>query len=270
MTNKFFRFKSLLILITFATLLWNCDSASKRRGDVKTGPDDPKAQEVVDLAIKVHGGELYSTARIEFDFRGRHYVSERNNGTYTYQRIFQDTLDDKPVIVKDVLDNNQLTRFINETPTDLSRRKQNAFSSSVNSVLYFAQLPFLLNDPAVNKHYLGETEIRSQPYYKIQITFGQEGGGEDFEDVYLYWFHREMNTLDYLAYSYEDGSGGVRFREAINPRVVSGIRFADYINYKSVNKTTAVQKMEELFKQGELVELSRIINENVEVILPSG
>jgi len=270
MAGKFFLSTPLATLVTLATLTLSCDSSSKRRGEVKTGPDDPKAQEIVDLAIQAHGGDLYSKARIEFDFRRFHYVSERNSDQYTYQRIFKDTLNNKPVIVRDVLDNNGLTRFIDETSMDLSQRKRKAFSNSVNSVLYFAQLPYLLNDQAVQKHYLGETEIKSQPYHKIQVTFEQEGGGDDYEDVFIYFFHRERNTLDYLAYSYEDGSGGVRFREAINPRVVNGIRFADYINYKPQDRSTAVQKMEVLFKEGKLIELSRIINENVEVILHSG
>jgi hypothetical protein len=118
----------------------------------------------------------------------------------------------------------------------------------------------------VNKKYLGETTINDQAYYKVQVTFSADGGGEDFDDVYLYWFNQQTFTMDYLAYSFaEDDETSFRFRVAYNPRVVNGVRFQDYINYKPENNSFSVDQVEEMYKKGELIELSRIETENVVV-----
>jgi hypothetical protein len=81
--------------------------------------------------------------------------------------------------------------------------------------------------------------------------------------VYIYWFHATRHTLDYLAYSFLVNNGGARFREAIQPRVVSGVLFLDYINYKPTSETYALATLDSLFEAGQLEVLSRI--ENLEI-----
>lgn len=222
-----------------------------------------KAQEVVDRAIEVQGGDRIDHSWIDFDFRGRHYRALRDEGLYTYERIFTDTTSGDTI--RDVLTNSGFMRMVDWEEVELSDKDSAAYASSVNSVIYFALLPYFLNDEAVQKTYLGEAEIKGEPYHKIKVTFREEGGGKDFQDEYVYWFHRDAYTLDYLAYNYEVGGGGARFREAYNPRTVGGIRFVDYINYKPVEPTMEVEIFDRLFEQGEMRELSRIDTENIEV-----
>lgn len=212
-------------------------------------------EHIVDKAIEAHGGRLFENVQIEFDFRERSYSSHRQEGLYTYTRAFTDTAGQ----VKDILDNEGFKRFINGRLAQVSDERARAYSSSVNSTVYFALLPFGLDDPAVRKEFVGETIIKGKPYYKVRVTFDPEGGGDDFEDVFLYWFNQKTFTMDYLAYSFqnEDG-GGLRFREAYNARNVNGIFFQDYINYKPKEKDVTLDQMEDLFKSGDLVELSRI------------
>ena len=69
--------------------------------------------------------------------------------------------------------------------------------------------------------------------------------------------------MDYLAYSFQVNGGGVRFREAYNPRTVGGIRFQDYVNYKHENKDFPVQQLDQAFLNKELKELSRIELKNI-------
>ena len=97
------------------------------------------------------------------------------------------------------------------------------------------------------------------------MTFKQEGGGDDFDDEYIYWIHRNRHTVDYLAYSFEVNGGGTRFREAYNVRTVEGIRFADYVNYESTTSDFALENYDQLFEVGKVKELSRIETENIEV-----
>ena len=72
--------------------------------------------------------------------------------------------------------------------------------------------------------------------------------------------------MDYLAYSYFEKDGEhYRFREAKNPREVGGMRFQDYVNYKPTSKEASLESLEDLYKQGQLEELSRIDLVNIQV-----
>jgi hypothetical protein len=218
-----------------------------------------KAQAVVDQTIAAHGGEKFEALKIAFDFRGRHYTAVRQGGLYTYTRSFTDTTGR----VEDRLSNEGFIRKVNGRPVDLPAEREKAFSQSVNSVIYFALLPFGLNDPAVQKEYLGETTLQQEPYHKIRVTFAPEGGGVDYEDEFIYWINQKSHQVDYLAYRYQTDGGGLRFRKAYQPRVVAGLRFQQYINYEPADPQADLAGMDKLFEAGQLKELSRIELENI-------
>ena len=224
-----------------------------------------EAQEIVDQAILKHGGDLYNNSLIKFTFRDRQYKGRKQGSSFEYERSWTDSIGQQ---IRDVLNNGGLYREINGKRVELDSVTASKYANSVNSVLYFALLPVHLNDRAVIKEYLGEVNIKGKPYHKIKVTFEQEGGGKDFEDEYMYWFHKEAHTMDYLAYNYQTDGGGARFREACNVRDVNGIRFADYVNYKPKDESNlSIETFDSLFEKGELEKLSRIDSENVEVII---
>lgn len=236
------------ILLLFISIAFSCSSS---KGE---------AQDIIDNTIAVHGGENYNKVLISFDFRNRKYTARRNNGRFTYTREFEDSIGH----VRDVLNNDGFTRFINNKPVELSEEWQTRYSNSVNGVIYFALLPQPLNDAAVNKQLLGEDTIKGTPYYKIKVTFSEKGGGEDFNDNFIYWIHKDNFTMDYFAYDYETDGGGSRFRQATNPRREGGILFLDYFNYEPLEKV-ALEDYDELFEKGALNEVSVINLENIEV-----
>jgi hypothetical protein len=242
--------KSLLhsLIVLFVSIVFcSCDSNS--------------AQKIVNKAIEAHGGKKFEEIRIEFDFRNRHYTSTRDGGIFTYTREFTDSTGR----IKDVLTNDSFHREVNGTRSAITDERAKAFSNSVNSVIYFALLPYGLNDPAVRKSYLGESTIKEKAYHLIKVTFDEEGGGKDFEDVFLFWINVENFRVDHFAYSYQSDGGGIRFREAINPRVVEGILFQDYNNFKPTSDTVTLEEMKELFESTGLEKMSVINLENVEV-----
>ena len=226
--------------------------------------EKPDAGEIVNQAIATAGGDLYLKSTIDLDFRGRHYKSIRDGGKYQYERIFKDSLD----VVRDVLNNDGFERYTNDQLTEVIDTMAVKYTNSVNSVIYFALLPYGLNDVAVNKTYIGESSIKGKNYHKVKVTFQEEGGGEDFQDVFVYWINKDLHTVDYLAYSYQTDGGGSRFREAYNIRNVNGIRFADYINYKYEGDQFALQDYDKAFEENALKKLSMIESENIEVRLP--
>ncbi len=237
------------ILLFLATLLAACTS-------------DPDPQAIVDAVINRHGGELYRAAMVDFDFRGRHYTAQRNGDVFIYRR----TQVDSSGRIDDLMGNDFFFRCIDDVGVTLTPSEISRYSNSLNSVMYFALLPSPLNDPAVQKKYLGETTVKGEPYNMIEVTFREDGGGKDFEDRYVYWMHRERNHLDYLAYSFHVDGGGTRFREAYNARFVNGLRFVDYHNYKGPAADTELTELAKLFENGSLEKVSEIVLENVQVV----
>jgi hypothetical protein len=219
-------------------------------------------QAVVDSAIQTHGGDKYAHSTIEFDFRDRHYLIQTDVGKFRYERILRDSTS----TTRDILTNEGLVREINNVRQALPDSMIRKYTGSINSVVYFAQLPFRLNDPAVNKKLLGTTTLDGKPYYKIEVTFGENGGGDGFRDVFHFWIHQTDFTLDYFAYYYEENKEWEsRFRKVLRRQVVNGIMLQDYINYKTAQRKVPFDSLESLYVSGKLVELSRIILDNAVV-----
>ncbi len=222
--------------------------------------DNIAVQDIVNKSIEVSGGNLYSSCSISFTLRDIRYELENSTGSKILKRI----VNNDSTTVLDVLKHNSFQRYINGNPVIVADSMATKYSNSINSVHYFAYLPYGLNDPAVNKKFLGETQIGDRQYYKVEVTFDEKDGGEDFDDIYIYWFNKETFKPDYLAYKFNVDGGGTRFREALNERIINGIRFVDYNNYKAA-ANISVYKLEALFKTGELQLLSKIRLENIEV-----
>lgn len=246
--------KYLSILATLLILSCGVESTE--------GPALTEAQKIIKKSIEAHGGDRYDEHDISFDFRNRSYRTIRDHGDFQYERIFQDSLDRK---VRDVLTNKGLTRFINDEEVRLTAKDSAAYSNSVNSVIYFTLLPYFLTDPAVFADYVGTSEIKGEKYDKVKVTFSEEGGGKDFEDQFIYWFHQKTGTMDYLAYNYKTDGGGARFRAAYNKRREGGILFADYENYKPNPEIMNINSFDSLYNEGLLEKLSLIENTNIKV-----
>lgn len=241
------------VLLLLSLLLLSCTEQK----------DLSEADLIIAEAIERAGGEKYEQAEIEFKFREKLYSSRRKGGEFEYTRSFSDSLGR----VKDVLSNRGFERKREGQEVELSDSLSGLYSESVNSVHYFVQLPYGLQDEAVKTRLVGEDSIRGKSYYEIEVTFAQEGGGKDHEDVYMYWIEKEDFTVDYLAYRFFVNEGGIRFRVAENPRLIEGIRFVDYVNYKTDDLSTPLQKLDDLYVKDELIKVSDIRNEILKVEL---
>jgi len=244
--------KNIFLLILFTSLVVNCNKELQ------------DADVIVRKSIEVSGGNKIENATINFDFRNKHYIAIRENGQFQLERTFKDSTD----TIIDILSNDGFQRFLNNKPFEVSDGKEVSYSASVNSVHYFSVLPYGLDNRAVKRTYFGITKVKGKDYYKIKITFNEDGGGEDFEDVFIYWINTETFEADYLAYSYEENHGvGLRFREAYNERFIEGIRFVDYNNYKPKSKDVVLENLDFKFESDELELLSKIELKNVLVSL---
>ncbi len=241
--------------ITLVTILVSLFFSCK-----ETAPAQPDAAGIVNNAIEVSGKSKLKYAELSFTFRNVEYSSSGKCDHYIYTR----TIKRNDTTITDVYNTKEdLTRFINDQKQDLADSTAFKYSESINSVNYFIQLPLRLNDQAVTKSYLGIDTIKGKPYHNIKVQFSEDNGGTDFQDVYYYWFGEKDYKLDYLAYSFTVNGGGIRFREAYNARIIDGVRFVDYKNYKPVDEETTLDNLSEKFNKNELELLSKIEN-NIE------
>ena len=229
-----------------------------------TQPDLTDPQYIVDKAIEAHGSLMLNNARVEFDYRGKHFIATRDNGVFSYERVYTDSTGD----VHEVLNNEEVFKKVNGERVELTEKKRYSIEETLNSVVYFGLLPYFLNDLAVQKRYVGTAQVEGEPYHKIEITFAQEQGGPDYEDQFIYWFHQETYTLDYLAYAFLINDGGTRLRKAYNIRDIEGVRIADFYNYASDILTQPgdpIETYDQLLEEGNIRLLSEIKLENVTI-----
>lgn len=262
------KYKSYLTCL-FILLIIGCKDLQKEQTD-KVGTEKSgqvqmeTATAIINEAIKAHGGLLYDNAHYQFVFRKKIYRFNNKND-YTYTVKWTDSLGN---MVTDSLQNGNFTRKVNTKEIQLSKKDVDKYSNALNSVIYFATLPHKLKDAAVQKNFFGETVINGEAYDIIQVTFAKDGGGEDHDDVFMYWINKKSHYINYLAYSYSTNNGGVRFRSAYNPRTVDGIRFQDYVNWEA-QVGTPLEQLPALFEKGQLKELSKIETEDIQNLDPS-
>ena len=240
-----------LVIILFISSLFSCATVVKKSSSIE--------QKVIDEAIETHGGKLYANAHYGFKFRDTKYTFKHKNARYEYTS-------DRSKNDRDVhyyLNNDQFVKTINGDTLKLSDKDIIRNGNSLNSVIYFALLPYRLNDPAVIKSYKGTTKIKDQAYHIVEVRFTEEKGGTDHEDIYYYWINQKTKTMDYLAYNFHVNGGGVRFRSAYNARMVEGIRFQDYENYSAAINTD-LGELPGMYERGELKLLSKIELEGVQ------
>lgn len=251
-STQLYNFRFLFILSFIA--IFSLNSCSQKTLEV---------QEIIDSAIAQSGGSTIANASIQFKFRDHYYRAKRENGVRTFERC----TDAACILQRDVLNNKgDFTRFRESALIQVPDSMKQKYANSINSVHYFSVLPFGLNDPAVTKKLMDINDVKGTSYYRVKVTFAEEDGGEDFQDEYMYWIATDDFSVDYIAYNYQTSEGGTRFREAYNERMINGVRFVDYRNYKPKTQFPPLTDLDAQFEKNELTLLSTIETENPEVI----
>jgi hypothetical protein len=221
------------------------------------------AQQIVDKTFVRSGADKVGSAQIRFQFRDKKYAAIRKKGTFYLERTALNTTSK----IRDVISNEGFQRFEDDTPITVADTMAVKYRNSINSVHYFSVLPYGLNDKAVQKKLLPSSVVAGKDYFKVMITFLEDGGGEDFEDVFVYWIGKEDFLIDYLAYTFHTNGGGKRFRVLKEQCNIKGIRFVDYHNYQPIHPETPLVDLDLAFDKKQLKKVSEIILENIEVTL---
>lgn len=209
----------------------------------------------IEKANIAHGTTTLKEDNLRFTFREYQYglTQKKHQKLYSRTRIIgSDTLTDT------LLNGRDFRRWINDHPVSVSDSLKQLYAASINSVLYFIQLPEVLNDKAVQSAYMGEVTILGEPYVSLKVTFQQEGGGEDYQDEYRYWIHQKTHLIDFLAYRFYSGKGGTRFRKVSHRERVNGMVFQDYENFSSPTPFPPLDSIANLYTKGKLKKVSDI------------
>ena len=246
----------LLLTLLFVSILYSCSVNSK------VNAVQSASEKLIAKCIEEHGGKAYEKNTYSFDFREKSFQFKFDEvGDFSYQSVY--TKDDQEWKIIDTNDNLEI--LVDGQIKSLSEKQVNSHKNSLNSVIYFATLPYKLSDKAVNSRLLDDQKINGTEYYQVEVTFQEDGGGQDHDDVFHYWINKQTKQMEFLAYVYHTGKGGVRFREAFNSRKVEGVIFQDYRNYKA-SLGTDLRNLPTLFQTGSLTLLSEILTENVELV----
>jgi hypothetical protein len=221
------------------------------------------ADEIVLKAIEYAGGDRFERAHVAFNFRDKHYEIERGGEAWIMKRSFHDS----SIFIEDTYSREGFKRKINGKMIEVADSMAFKYIESINSVIYFALLPYKLNDPAVIKQSLGQEEINHKNYHKIKVRFRKEGGGVDYQDEFIYWFDQQDYSLGFLAYTFHVNGGGMRFRKAYNERFIEGIRFVDYVNYQPQKSSTKLIELASEYEEDKLMKLSTVELKDVKVKL---
>ena len=214
------------------------------------------AQAIIDNSIQFYGQERWDHTHISFQFREYSYSLFKKGTSTIYTRKKEQQVDS-------LIGFKRLVRYQDAQPIKLSDSLQNIYSSSVNSVLYFFQIPRILNDPAVIKTRLADMMIQGRKYHALKITFQPDGGGTDYQDEFRYWIDAKTFAIDFMAYKYLTDGGGIRFRKATNRRTIGESVFQDYDNFKPTSKVVSLDDLPRLYEQGKLIKVSTIANTSI-------
>ena len=203
----------------------------------------PEAHEIVDRSVNAHGLSSLADAEMSFLFRERSFSAWRNDGLFRYSRTYTDSLGR---IVDESMDNDSIYRSIDGEIQILDAAEKRKIEVAINSVIYFASLPFPLWDPGVLLQKLEDEQIADQLYHRIEVTFTEEGGGEEFRDRFIYWVNADNYLIDFMSYYYFTDGGGSRFRVATDRlRPAGAIIINNYDNYSTVSRNLTIDEIED-------------------------
>lgn len=228
---------------------------------------DAEALALVERAREAHGSDALDGAEVTFSFRGTPFTLTRDGGAFRYARTLTDSLGRT---VEEVVDNDGAHRFVDGAPVPLSEAEAGRLATAVNSVAYFALLPYALADPAVRAEALGPGEVGGEAFDRLAVTFAQDGGGADWEDRYVYWLRPDGRIATY-AYTYRPDPAdtsrtetGTRFRQLLAERRVGGVLFQDWRNL-TADSVGALERFGTLHDAGRTFEVSRVVLDSVRV-----
>lgn len=185
--------------------------------------------DIVARAIEHHGGERYRHSEAELELcsgSGCYRIRVRTDGGL-YEHEVSGPYRGRNRTVR--ADNDSVSVLRDGEPLVVLAAAKQALRDWATARIYFAFLPYRLEDAGVVQQDLGIELWAGRRLHRVKVSF-LPGTGTDAGDEYLYWFDPDTARLEQFAYSFEGRPGGLRFRRLSNYRRVGGILFFDQSN----------------------------------------
>ncbi len=188
--------------------------------------------EIVDKAIRFHGGDYYRSTETSMTVRSRSGVFDllsRVDGDDFDHTVSGKNAEGKIRKVRQTT--TSIEEWLDGQAVALDDEGKRRAQSFIEARVYFPFLPYRLNDPSVWKEDLGIEDWGGKKLHRVKVTFDAGTSNSD-NDEYVYWFEPETGQMAQYAYSFGTGRerGGLRFRKLINDQRVGSILFADVEN----------------------------------------
>ncbi len=220
--------------------------------------------EIVDRAIEHHGGEIYRHSETELDLCSKsgcfQVVARMDGDAWTY-KVSGKSRDSHQEVIST---HDRLTVRRDGSEVTVAADQEQGFRDWAMARVYFCFLPFRLNDPSVLKQDLGLVDWDGRSLHKVKVTF-EAGSSTDAGDQYMYWFDPETARLEYLAYSYDDNGGGLRFRRAVRHRRIGGLLFFDQENFGADGPGLSVDAIDAAYVRDSMRHVSTVRLEDIQV-----
>ena len=242
-----------------AVVTWLVVAGATASGaDPAGGEEDTGGRvEIVARSIAHHGGEIYRHSETSLELcsgSGCYRMTVRTDGGL-YRHEVTGPYRGRTRTVR--ADNDSVSVSRDGEPLIVLDQARQALRDWATARIYFAFLPYRLDDPTVIQEDLGIEEWEGRRLHKVKITF-EPGSSTDAEDEYLYWFDPETARLEQLAYSFQGRPGGLRFRRLGNYRRVGGILFFDQQNLGVEGPDLSVDQIDAAFVRERMREVSRV------------
>jgi hypothetical protein len=185
--------------------------------------------EIVARAIEYHGGDRYRHSEAELELcsgSGCYRIRVRTDGGL-YAHEVSGPHRGRTRTVR--ADNDSVSVLRDGEPLAVLPEARQALRDWAMARIYFAFLPFRLEDPGVVHEDQGLEKWAGRRLHRVKVAF-LAGSSTDAGDEFLYWFDPDTARLEQFAYSFDGRPGGLRFRRLSNYRRVGGILFFDQTN----------------------------------------
>ena len=222
--------------------------------------------EIVRRSIELHGGETYERSSVDLDLcsgSGCYELSVSNRDGVYRQRVAGPISTGRREVVAT---NDTVRHWHDGVEMEVaSGEETQRLRDWATARIYFAFLPYKLNDPSAQQRDLGLERWGDRELHKVKITF-RAGTSSDDQDQFLYWFDPQTARLEQFAYSYEGSPGGLRFRRLDNYRRVGGILFFDQENLGVEGDRLSVDLIDPEFVERRMQLVSRVRLEEIRVV----
>ncbi len=226
---------------------------------------------IVSRAIEHHGGDVYRHSETELDLCSKsgcfHVVARVDGDRFAFTVSGQSGGAQLEVRSS----NDALEVSKDGAPLAVDANQEQKYRDWAMARVYFCFLPYRLDDPSVRQQDLGLVDWQGRRLHKVKVTF-EAGTSTDAGDEYVYWFDPESARLEYLAYSYDDNGGGLRFRRSVRHRRIGGLLFFDQENYgvdggSADGPGLSVDSIDDAYARDRMRHVSTVRLESIEVRL---